>query len=162
MRYIPKAVIIDIDGCLVDNAHYIYPKDKTSREEWGNFEKFYINYKFNTWCLELIENYSKQGYKILFVTAREATDNGLNLTRNMLDKIWRVPDYQLNDLYHLFMRPFDNYEDSDKVKKDIYTSSIKGRFDIKLAVDDEIKNIKMWNSLGITTLHSINNIKEEV
>ena len=89
------------------------------------------------WLLENIE--------LIFVTGREGTAKLREQTEAQLDLYF--PNYTI------FYRPENDYRKAAEVKKEIYLNNIKGKYDILFAIDDDIQNIRMFEKLGIHTLH---------
>lgn len=129
-----KAIICDLDGTLVAN------------NKWdGTFETFYDTitecYPVD-WCLNLLQGLHKQKVKIIFMTARG--EHCKNITKIHLNSWLDFP-------YELYMRKQDDIREDHIVKRD-YTEELLKKYDILLALDDNIKNCQMFRSYGITAL----------
>ena len=83
--------------------------------------------------------------ELIFVTGREGTEALKTVTENELDLYFPS--------YHIFYRPENDYRKAAVVKKEIYENHIKGKYDILFAIDDDETNIKMFQELGLNTLH---------
>jgi FMN phosphatase YigB (HAD superfamily) len=139
----PKAVIVDVDGTLVDVSgvrHYVmgdrYKKD---------FQHFHAGAAL---CppiestLERVRWHEGQGTIILIVTARMRMWEFQ--TRRWLRK-WDVPFHRLH------MRAnFDERRDVE-VKREIL-AEIRENFDVIEAIDDNPSVIALWQGEGIPTI----------
>jgi len=52
--------------------------------------------------------------------------------------------------FKLYMRPNENYDKSQKVKKKLYNSYVKDVCDVLFVLDDNKENCKMFRKQGIT------------
>lgn len=137
------AIIVDIDGCMLDDREILQyiPAQPDDREGWNEFHKHLWKCKPIQYMFDLINGYPGQ---IIFVTAREHLQHVRHATNISLDGV--------NRKYLLHMRPENDYRTSNEVKKDIYEKYIKNNYIIDFAIDDAKNNIDMWQSLGINTL----------
>lgn len=157
---LPKAIIVDLDDCLFDSRplNKYFPKDEKSREEWDLFQSKVCECRLNEHILNLVK--SMIGFEnttVLFVTSREARKDVVKETTKAIleilpDRIFRADSRWSEPSYQLFMRAEEDYRPSEEVKKDLYNSCIKDRYNVLFAIDDCPKNIEMFKSLGINTL----------
>lgn len=157
---LPKAIIVDLDDCLFDSRplNQYFPKDEKSREEWDFFQSKVSECGVNGHIKELIK--SMIGFScinVIFLTSREARKEVVKETKAAIESL--IPDAIQNHMrwtyspsYQLFMRAEEDYRPSEEVKRDLYNSCVKDRYDVLFAIDDCPKNIKMFKSLGINTL----------
>lgn len=144
----PKAVICDIDGCLLDSQGVLEEAElntTNSNDKWRYFEK-YANDRdkvaFNYALGDILNNLRNGGYKIIFSTARsEAIKIG---TRIRLKT-------ELGFTGDLYMRPLDNFDSSADVKAK-HLKTIRNYYDVLMAIDDDESNIKMFSESGLQTL----------
>jgi predicted secreted acid phosphatase len=147
LKYLPLAIIIDLDDTLFDSRAMkkYYPKNN-SREEWDEFHRHYnecfVNYPMATLFVGL-----KNCYKFIFITGREDKGNVKEVTLRMINSVFADIDYEI------YFREENDYRESDETKRDIFNCFIKDKYKVIFAFDDEIKNIELWQSLGIETLH---------
>jgi predicted secreted acid phosphatase len=143
-----KAVICDIDNCLVDSSSIAkyWPTDKYSREQWDEYQTHINECTINIWCRDLIIGLNDLNYFIIFVTGREDRNNQRNDTIIQIGK-----NLRLNKCL-LLMRKENDYRDDHIVKEELYNEFIKDYFNIKLAIDDMSANAELWKRLGITSL----------
>lgn len=150
MSTLEKAVIIDIDGTLMDNStykHMYFVKDP----DWNKIDERTL--EPNKWCLDLTVAMCNAGYKILFVTARSEDARGVTLQWLMRILPASMTSHYLKDQWELIMRPADDRREGSVVKFDIYNRLIMGKYDVSFAVDDMKSNIDMWRVVGIAALH---------
>lgn len=150
------AIILDVDDTLVDSKEVLkfIPAD-LSREGWDKYYEELLAYpiKLNDWCVTILKAYIRRGFTILFVTGRESTKELIKHTLRTINLACGLDGFEDEDVqYHLLMRPLDDYSSSKDVKRTIYESFIKGRYDVSLAIDDELKNAELWKELGIPSL----------
>lgn len=151
-----NAVIIDLDGTLVNNGIRIQNNLQRRRENltnpqirWDEFFEKTMEYDMpNLWCVEIVNAFNKQGYKILFLTGRMGTETTKTATQRWLN-MYVNPDID----YELIMRPEDDYRKNEQVKLDIMLNKIMPMYDVLFAIDDMKGNIDMFRNLGIAALH---------
>lgn len=143
-----KAIIVDLDDCLFDSRHleqYI-PKVKGDRAGWDLVQEKMAESVINKHILIILDGlWLLENIDLVFVTGREGTAKLKELTENQLDLYF--PHYTI------FYRPENDYRKAAEVKKEIYLNHIKGKWNILFAIDDDEENIKMFQKLGINTLH---------
>jgi predicted kinase len=126
-----EAIIIDLDGTLALNftLRDYYDLDRLGEDT------------LNTVVAELIELYSDAGYFILLVSGRD--EQGRAKTEEWL--------HRYNISYdHLYMRSAGDIRNDVIIKKEIYDQQIKGKYNVRLAVDDRKKVSRMFREeLGI-------------
>jgi len=142
---LPTAIIIDLDGTLIDTKVKVSEKDY----ENINWEKFHSdNYSSQIfdWCKRLVNLYSDR-YDILFVTSRDNSELSRTLTLDWLEKELPCVDF------FLYMRKSGDLRPDHIVKKEIYNNQIKDSYFVELAIDDKISNCEMWESIGVKALY---------
>lgn len=146
-----KAIIVDMDGTLVDVSgirHYV--KDTIKKD--GNYKKrsnrdFDSFHKASLFCpaiwptLDQVHGYWQSRYDILIVTARSTRYE--KTTRDWLHK-YAVAYTKL------FMRQDGDYRPDREVKEDIL-KQILDFWDVSHAIDDNPNVIDLWHEYGITT-----------
>lgn len=150
----PKYIIFDIDDTLVSNPNFnkYIPKDNT-REAWDIYLEKIDYYKYaecNKKMIDILNVLAKE-YTILFVTSREHTPDNrvLNNTYNTLKDIIDVSENGCE----LFMRDYNDFRPSWRVKEDLFTLHGIDPKDVMVAIDDNIDNINMFKRYGINTVH---------
>lgn len=128
-KSLEDAVIVDVDGTLahmVDRGPYDWKRvgeDKLCQE-----------------VSELVEHYKWDAYKIIVVTGRDGSCE--QETRQWLDK-HHVPYDEL------YIRPAGNNEQDAIIKRRIYDEHIKGKYNVRVVIDDRDQVVRMWRSLGL-------------
>ena len=140
-----KAIIVDLDGTLCNTKH----RNHILETNPGNWDKFNEGIPFdipNPWCMEIVENFAKEGYHILFVTGRNS--NTHDATEQWL-RTYLNPTVQ----WDLHMRPDHNYIADTIIKTNIYFTKILPFYDVVFCVDDKRSICDLWRSLGLVALH---------
>jgi len=162
-----KALIIDIDSTLANIDHRVHhvlrncdcvPKgyvrtsnfctQKCNSRKPKDWDSFFAEMKDdvpNLWCKQLIDLYSKNGYEVILVTGRP--EKYKDITWDWLGKN-RLAEFTTE----LYMRPDEEHDNDDEIKKKIYHDHIEGVYDVEFVIDDRPKVIRMWRSLGLTCL----------
>lgn len=146
VRVRPKAVIVDVDGTLVDVSsirHYVLaalnPDGSYSTKNFDAFHQESVNCPAIPDTVDQVRAWHENGYHIVVVTARS-------------DKYYPQTAWWLaeHDIPHadLRMRTQGDNRADYVVKREIY-DRIAQRYDVIHAVDDNPNVIKLWNELGI-------------
>ena len=151
-----RAVIIDLDGTLVNNAVRLENNLQRRRENltnpqirWDEFFAQTMEYdQPHRWCLEMVRAFSLQGFKILFLTGRMATKSTKAVTEQ-----WLTTYVGPGINYELIMRKNRDFRKNEQIKHDILTREILPRYNVLFAIDDMKANIDMMRTLGIPALH---------
>jgi FMN phosphatase YigB (HAD superfamily) len=134
-----KAIIVDLDGTLVDIEHRVF-FIKKDPPDWKSFMEKTPSDSLHHWCNVLLQAIASKGYKIIIMTARgERWDE--------LTKKW-LSDHKI--VYHeYYSRKSKDRRPDAEVKKEIYLEKIKDRYDVLFVLDD----VKMWrDDLKLVTL----------
>ena len=99
------------------------------------------------WALEIVKLYSRAGLKPIFITARSR-----ELQIITIDAIVGYIGW----CFELYMRELNDRRPSEAVKEDILTKEVLPRYNIRFALDDDIKNCEMYVKYGIPVLHVMN------
>lgn len=133
------AVIIDLDGTLCDTSkrqHYVLNKPKNWKAFFDGISEDVPNSHVEFLYKQLI--YS--GVDILFVSGRD--EKYRKVTEEWL--------YRYNFYFDLLlMRGFNDRRDDTVVKAEIYDKYIAPYYNVKFAVDDRDRVVKMWRDKGI-------------
>lgn len=136
-----KAVIFDVDGTLADVRgirHYVVG---TRRKDFDAFHRESVNVPPHAHVVNAAQVAEMLGHDVLVVTARKvqwARHTAMWLALN------RIPSAAM------FMRADADSRKDVEVKRDIL-KSIKTRWDVVAAWDDNPKIIELWKSEGIHT-----------
>lgn len=144
-----RGFIIDIDGTVAlhtesERAHFDYSK--------------VINDRPNHPIIYLAEMLYGSGLDPVFMSGRADENNG----QVRLDtESWLFANIDFYEAGHpLYMRPEFLEDRPDKrdfrpdfeVKRELYYRYVAPNYDIVYAIDDRPQVLKMWHSIGITTL----------
>ncbi len=144
-----RAIIVDLDGTLCNNAHRQHLYDK-QHKDWKliNEESKYDT--VNNWCLEIVNLFSLNGYKIIFLTGRSA--HSWDVTEDWLNRnVGPGVDWKL------MMRPKSDKREDSTVKAEIFARDIAPFFDVLFAVDDRLPVVNMWRDIGVPCLDCASN-----
>jgi predicted kinase len=129
-----NTIIVDIDGTLAHRCD----------RQWFDYSKVDED-ALDITVDGIVRAYAKMGYTILIVSGREATDECYHKTNTWLKK-HNIP------FYDLMMRKEGDYRRDSIVKKEIYDTLIKGRFDVEFVLDDRQQVVDMWREIGLKCL----------
>lgn len=128
---LPKAIIVDIDGTI---AHM---GDGRGPFEWHKVDQDAPDEA----VLSVIRTLAKS-YNVIFMSGRDESCRAL--TEEWLDAYYG-PNYK-----GLFMRPANNYEKDNIVKRRLFDENIKGQYYIEAVFDDRDQVVSMWRKeLGL-------------
>lgn len=152
-----KAIICDIDGVILDSSQVfkeIEEQGFTGDAKWEYFD-WHAN-GFHVYpekrMIEIIYNFYKQGYKIIFLTARSESIKVETRYRILAEFVI----YQENKFdFELLMRPIGDYSPSAEVKEK-HLEDIKKEYDIICAFDDDDSNCAMFERNKILTFKVVN------
>lgn len=138
------AVIVDIDGTV---ATHTLPD--------GRFIRGHHEYRLVPWDLpnppviETVRALHAAGLEIVFCSGRPVRDdNGWDVGRATYAWLFEhVGEWTAS--CPLFMRGHGDRRPDDIVKPEIYEAFIRGRWDVRLALDDRPRVIRAWQALGV-------------
>lgn len=151
MKIRQKAIICDIDGCLLDSSKVLEEAElntNSANDKWGYFDKYANDFSkvyFNENLGGLLASMFRNGYKIIFSTARSVairTDTQIRLRS------------ELGFNFSLFMRSLDDKREAHKVKQE-HLNIIQKFYDVRMAIDDEDANLEMFARNGIFVMKAI-------
>ena len=145
-----KAVIIDVDGTLCNSPHVAGFKKITGGTDWEAWMAATSYATANDWCKEITVAMYKQGYRLIFMTARNTDYNGRAITERWLNNCLN-PEGIFE--YELIMRPAGDFRPDVDVKLMLYSELIVPHFDVLFAIDDKQTVINLWRNLNIPALH---------
>lgn len=143
----PKAIICDIDGCVIDTSRIyeeIAEKGITGADKFAYFEEYAndpAKALINQQLVDILEFLRMQGYKIIFSTARSKAIKIGTITRLRSCMLY-------SDIY---MRDLDDLRPAAEVKAD-HLKQIKEFYDVHIAIDDEDDNLKMFSQNNILAM----------
>lgn len=139
---IREAVIFDVDGTLADTSHRVHFVTN-GKKDWDGFFGAQDQDPVHHDISRLVDIFKFVGYTVLIVSGRPETYR--RVTENWLTK--KGISYEF-----LFMRGFNNKQDDDIVKKDIYNKYIKDYFKVHYVLDDRNRVVKAWRDMGLRCL----------
>lgn len=142
-----KAIIFDIDSTLVESSHI--PPEQYHEIDWAAHNEAKIHNRCFPWAVEMCELYSKAGYCIVFLTARDDNMRTRTATLEML-RLNLSPE--LLDNSALVMRNDGDFRHDHLVKIEKYMDEIRPHYDVRLFVDDKASNCKVFRDIGIPSL----------
>lgn len=140
------AIICDLDGTLCNishRLHFINNDLRSVKKDWNSFYYNMPNDTVNIWCLTIIDALLTKGIDILYVTGRP--DEYKSITVDWL----RRNNCPINGIY---MRPFGDNRPDSIVKKEIYETEIKNKYNVLFVIEDRMSVTKMWRDIGLTCL----------
>lgn len=150
-----KNIILDIDNCVLDSREWekYVPKENT-REGWNIYHDHHYLVGVNYEMVDFIKDLCNKGLKsIYFITAREDINNMRDITIEHLNNAFGGIKQWKKIKKFLYMRNACDYSPTYYVKYNILQTHILTKVKIDLAIDDDIKNIDMYNMNGLNTLH---------
>ncbi len=145
-----KAIICDIDGCLLDTAHIhedIKELGLEGLDKWRYFEMYAndIDVKFNHNLGGLLESLARNGYEIIFSTARNES-----IKHRTILKLKSNLDCE----FKLYMRASNDISPACEVKKK-HLKQIQEEYAVEMAIDDEDANLDMFSKKGLFVMKAI-------
>lgn len=151
-----KAIICDIDGCLLDTGiifKEIEAQSLTGNKKWDYFHYWANSDKvsFNVALSEILFNFFNQGFEIILLTARSEKIRNQTRARITSENILAGLNYK----YSLYMRQENDFSPSHESKLK-HLKELKQKYFIILAIDDDEENCKMFHQNRILTMKAIN------
>lgn len=134
-------VVFDLDGTLanIDHRSHLVKRDKP---DWDAFYESCDKDAVNEWCATLMGTLADEGFHVIIVSARRATEYEKTLQ-------WLKDNHVIYDLLEL-LRPANDYTPDTELKKKWLDKFGKDR--ILFVVDDRQKVVDMWRREGLTCL----------
>ena len=136
-------VLVDIDGVLSDASgrqHYLLGENK----EWWNFFEAAIGDPPIVESIQLVDRLT-QNHTVILLTARPKRLTEITVNWMSQNNIrWEALEMRPDD---------DNYTSSPDVKRKILHSLQSLGYQPKLAIDDDPRNLVMYQTEGIPTVY---------
>ena len=134
MKALPKAIISDLDGtiALLKGRNPYAPKT-------------IMNDDLNESVADILKTYNKYTDVVLFIVSGRS-DRYKKETEKWLKK------YGLNFYKDLIMRPDKDKRKDYVLKKEMYETHIKGKYEVLFVLDDRDQTVKLWRDLNLTCL----------
>lgn len=144
----------DDPDCGVEYRHKI--THKLYKPDWKSFNEQMVHDTPNSFCLELLNKMCPMPKDLtkpappdevicIFVTGREWTYADITVTQV---RLW-LPNLGHNFIY---MRKEKDYRADTVIKKEIYETDIKDKYDVLFCIDDRKSVVDLWRSLGLVCL----------
>jgi hypothetical protein len=130
----PTCVCCDLDGTLADHSGNRSPYDYSKVS--GDKEHSDI--------VDLVRTLKNAGHEIIFVSGRDSSCRGD--TMKWLNE--RFGDFP----FGLFMRTEGDRRPDNVVKREIFETSIRPKWDVFLVLDDHDRVVKEWRDIGLRCL----------
>ena len=151
-----KAILCDVDGVLLDTSRIIkeiHERKLKGDDKWAFFHKYanHPDYAIkNEDMFNLINFFLENDFEVFLLTARQEKISRDTCMYLLLDDISLKPRNNLR----IIMRPNDNKLLASEFKE-IELKKLQKDYDIRLAVDDDLQNCKMFERNGILTLRAM-------
>jgi hypothetical protein len=136
-NHLPKAIICDLDGTLA-LLNGRNPYDATTAEED----------LLNSPIANILEVYSHQklhDVRVIIITGRQ------EIHRPQTER-W-LKKHNITNYEGLFMRQNGDMRKDIVIKKELYKTYVKGKYEILFVLEDRDQVVKMWRTeLGLTCL----------
>lgn len=129
-----NTIIVDLDGTLAHRCD----------RQWFDYSKVDQD-ELDVTVYGIVKAYADNGYTILIVSGREGTAECISKTHSWLNK-HNVP------YYDLMMRKEKDFRRDSIVKREIYDTLIKDKFDVEFVLDDRQQVVDMWREIGLKCL----------
>lgn len=130
--YLPKAIIVDIDGTLAQ-------RNGRGPFEWHRVHEDLVKEEI----ANLVRLYADQGLTIIVFSGRDSVCR--SETIKWLDNNSIPWNY-------LYMRKEDDCRKDSNVKKELFKNHIESNWFVELVIDDRKQVVDMWRELGLTCL----------
>lgn len=140
---LPGCIIADMDATICFNV--------TGRPFFGKSAAENMpNDKPNMPVIKLIQNYLKcanEADRVFIITGREETEDIKNATYDYVKK-----HVSTDSRIVILMRPDKNHEAGTIIKKMLYDTYIKDKYNVDYVLDDSQKIVDMYRDMGLTVL----------
>lgn len=152
-----KAVLVDIDGTLVELTPFDYEvfkkmDDETEEEKEERVEKYLkdwdretLNAGVITGGVEMLRKFKKDGYVLVFLTARGQGCRKYTEKKMKEIGVWEMVD----SMWH---RPLRWEGKRSSLYKEAMIKMLMKKWDFEWAMDDEDANLEMMEKFGMKVL----------
>jgi len=143
----PKAIICDLDGTLFNIDHRLkYIDGSLGKKDWNRFYSEMEHDTPNEWCQYLLACMLEDSSELipLYVTGRP--DKYMHLTNRSITGLFGY------HVAHIFMRKEDDFRKDSVIKKEIYYTEIKDKYDVIFCLEDRKQVVDMWRKEGLVCL----------
>lgn len=141
-----KIYICDIDGTIADIGHRLHFIKRQGKKDHESFYQACDKDKRKDDIYEVINRIQSSPYNpIIYVTGRPERVRYKTLTWLTENNFWVDDD-------NLYMRKEKDYRSDVEVKREIYETYIKDKYQVIAVFDDRDSVVQLWRSLGLTCL----------
>lgn len=134
-----ECVIVDVDGTL---AHLTTGPNGTVRDVYDASRA--MEDRLDDAVSSVLAMAYSHGYKVIVLTGRGRDEGHLEVTKAWLEE--NGVNYD-----EIYSRQVGDERPDTEVKKELYDTHIKNRFNVKFVIDDRPSVCRMWRSLGLFT-----------
>lgn len=129
----PSAVLVDIDGTIARMV-------SRTPFEW---DRVHTDEPVET-VVRLVQDLYESGEEIIFMSGRDSVCYG--------DTVDWIEKHVGIDSGSMYMRAEGDTRKDAVVKRELYETYIKGKYNVRFVLDDRNQVVDMWRSLGLTCL----------
>ena len=135
-----KIILCDIDGTIANNDHRQHFLE--GKKDWEGFFSEIINDKPIYPVINIINEESSNGKKIVFLTGRPER-------YRYSTKLW-LNEY-FNFDFEIYMRKDNDKNNKLKVKREIFNANFNVE-DILYCIDNDYDLLEQWNEMGLKAM----------
>lgn len=137
-------ILCDIDGTIADCSHRLtYLSDPKNKDWKGFFNAMGDDTPIQS-TLDMLREYQKNGYKIIFLTARP--EDYRQMTQDWVFKHTNI--YPLI----IIMRNSGDSRPDTIVKQQMFETYFKDKYEVETMIDDRPSVIRMWKEIGVPVI----------
>lgn len=127
-----ECILVDVDGTLAHiNDRHVYDASRALEDSLDDAVGNIVNMAYG------------HGYKVVILTGRDGAH--LQVTKDWLEKVGVNYD-------EIYSREAGDRRPDYEVKRELFESHIRNRYNVKYVIDDRPQVCRMWRSIGLTTL----------
>lgn len=138
---LPEAIIVDLDGTLcIKGDRDIYDASKCHLDTADEAVSRIAGWAWT------------EGWHVIFLSGR-GEEHRIQTEKWLLREGWHDSmQSETGRIHGPFMRPEGDRRPDFKVKADLFEEHVRGRFNVKFALDDRNQIVDLWRGMGIKTL----------
>ncbi len=137
---LPECIIVDLDGTLADSSH---------RDPLNSTDEEILADKIIQHVSDLVISSVRTGKQVIFLSARGNREGERAATERWLPF---YGDPILGKKPILLTREVGDNRDDRVVKLELYEKHIRGKYNVRLVLDDRPKVVRLWHDLGLPVL----------
>ena len=143
---LPKAIICDLDGTLAHiGARSPYDASRCDEVDLPNHA-----------VIECVLVMANAGYRIIFMSGREDKDRAATMrfiskhvTELKYPFAHTEPFFDVID-YELYMRSTGDQRKDSIVKRELFDTHVRGKYNVVFCLDDRNSIVQLWRSMGLS------------